>query len=368
MSDPGAVIGALRVLTFLVYAISKYPLLRYTRVMKFDTRYDQATTIQKIVADAEHIVIVQADNPDGDSLASALALEQILGEMGKRATLYCGIDVTSYLHYLPGWDRVVKDLPSNFDAAILVDCSSISLLEQLEKTNQIGALRTRPFIIIDHHAVENDVTINSTSLVDNSAVATGEIIFMLAQQLGWKIDSSSAGLLASSIMADSLGLTVESVTSRSIHVLAELVELGVSLAGLEARRREYMAKPLDIIAYKGKLLQRIEYYCNNQLAIVTIPWDEIQQYSPFYNPAVLVLEELRMAEGIKLAVVLKLYPDGKITGKLRCSYGAQIAGQLAEHFGGGGHPAASGFKTKEWQYEPLKKELIQESARLLDVT
>lgn len=335
--------------------------------MKFETTYDQAGQIQEIITTANHIVIVQADNPDADSLASALALEQILGEMGKKVTLYCGIDMTNYLHYLPGWDRVIKDLPSDFDAAILVDCSSITLLEQLEKTNQIGALRTRPFVILDHHAVENDVTINSTSLVDSMAVATGEVIYLLAQQLGWKIDATSAALLTSSIMADSLGLTVESVTGRSVHVLGELVEQGVSLAQLEAKRREYMAKPLDIIAYKGKLLQRIEYYCNNQLAIVTIPWDEIQQYSPFYNPAVLVLEELRMAEGIKLAVVLKLYPDGKITGKLRCSYGAQIAGPLAEHFGGGGHPAASGFKTKEWQYEPLKKELIEESARLLDV-
>ncbi len=328
--------------------------------------YPIATQIQDVIADAKHIVIIQADNPDADSLASALALEQILGEMGKQVTLYCGIDITDYLRYIPGYDRVVKDLPGNFDAAILVDCSSITLLEQLQKTNQLGALRTRPFVILDHHDVENDVTINNISLVDSKAVATGEVIYLLAQQLGWKIDKSSASLLATSIMADSLGLTVESVSSRSIRVLADLVEQDVSLAELEAKRRSYMAKPLDIIEYKGRLLQRIEYFCNNQLALVTIPWDEIQQYSPFYNPAVLALEELRLAEGIKLAVVLKLYPDGKITGKLRCNYGAQVAGPLAEHFGGGGHPSAAGFKTKEWQYEPLKKELISKSSELLN--
>lgn len=328
--------------------------------------YPIATQIQDVIADAKHIVIIQADNPDADSLASALALEQILGEMGKQVTLYCGIDITDYLRYIPGYDRVVKDLPGNFDAAILVDCSSITLLEQLQKTNQLGALRTRPFVILDHHDVENDVTINNISLVDSKAVATGEVIYLLAQQLGWKIDKSSASLLATSIMADSLGLTVESVSSRSIRVLADLVEQDVSLAELEAKRRSYMAKPLDIIEYKGRLLQRIEYFCDNQLALVTIPWDEIQQYSPFYNPAVLALEELRLAEGIKLAVVLKLYPDGKITGKLRCNYGAQVAGPLAEHFGGGGHPSAAGFKTKEWQYEPLKKELISKSSELLN--
>jgi nanoRNase/pAp phosphatase (c-di-AMP/oligoRNAs hydrolase) len=89
--------------------------------MKIQTRpYGTAEAIGKIVSDAQHIVVIQADNPDADSMASALALEQILGEMGKQVTLYCGIDITNYLRYIPGHDRVVKDLPHNFDAAILI--------------------------------------------------------------------------------------------------------------------------------------------------------------------------------------------------------------------------------------------------------
>lgn len=327
--------------------------------------YSQTDQILNAINSASHIVIIQADNPDADSLASALALEHILGDLGKEITLYCGIDISGYLHYIPGYDRVVKDLPSNFDLAILVDCSSITLLEQLEKTNQIGALRTRPFIIIDHHNVENDITIHNIALVDTDAVSTGEVIYNLCKQLHWQVTKDAAGLLATSILADSLGLTVESTTAHSIHTLAELVEHGADLAQLEATRRLAMVKPLDIIAYKGRLLQRIEYYADNQLALVVIPWDEIQKYSPFYNPAVLVLEELRLAEGVKLSVVIKLYPDGKITGKLRGNHGAPYAGKLAEYFGGGGHDSAAGFKTHKWQFEQLKKELIDVSTRLI---
>lgn len=331
-----------------------------------NAKYKSAEQIKNVIDNSKHIVVVQADNPDGDSLASAIALEHILAKLGKKVTLYCGIDITSYLKYIPGWDRVVKDLPNDFDAAILVDCASITLLEQLEKTNQIGALRTRPFIIMDHHKVENDVTINSIDLIDTEAVSTGELIYVLAKQLNYKIDKDTAELLVSSIMADSLGLTVEATTARTIYILAELVELGANLAELDARRRLYMTKPLSVIKYKGQLLQRIEYYCNNELAIVHIPWDEIQTYSPVYNPAVLALEELRMAEGVKMAVVIKTYPDGKITGKIRCNFGAKTAGKLAEHFDGGGHDSAAGFKTKNWQYEQLKDQLIKESSRLLD--
>ena len=68
--------------------------------------YPQTAQIKQIIDEATDIVILQADNPDGDSLASSLALESILYQMGKRPHMYCGIDMPSYLRYLPGWDRV----------------------------------------------------------------------------------------------------------------------------------------------------------------------------------------------------------------------------------------------------------------------
>ncbi|MCA9344380.1 DHH family phosphoesterase [Candidatus Saccharibacteria bacterium] len=328
-------------------------------------QYDQADTIQKIINESEHIVVIQADNPDADSLASALALEDILENAGKKVTLYCGIDISQYLHYIPGTDRVVKDLPNNFDSAILVDCSSINLLEQLEKTNSIGALRTRPFIILDHHEIDNTITINNTAIIDSDAVATGELIYLLAQHLNWQISESAASLLTTSILADSLGFSTEKTSARPLRVVADLIDRGANLAKLDEIRRRSMSKPIDIITYKGKLLQRIDYFLDNQLAMIDIPWEETQRFSPHYNPAVLVLEELRFAREIKLGIVLKTYPDGRITGKLRSNYGSTIAGKLAEHFGGGGHPSASGFKTKDYNLENIKKEIIKVANQLI---
>ena len=45
------------------------------------------------INDAKKIVVIQAENPDGDSLGSALALEEILSEAGKDVKLYCAIDM-----------------------------------------------------------------------------------------------------------------------------------------------------------------------------------------------------------------------------------------------------------------------------------
>jgi len=98
--------------------------------------YPEADQIKQVLDDAHKIVVLQADNPDGDSLASSLALEQILGDLGKEPYLYCGVDIPGYLTHMPGWDRVSKDLPSQFDAAIIVDTSADSLFESLNKSGQ----------------------------------------------------------------------------------------------------------------------------------------------------------------------------------------------------------------------------------------
>lgn len=328
--------------------------------------YSEAEQIKQIVDGAQRIVILQADNPDGDSLGSALALEQILHDMGKEPLLYCGVDLPSYLSYLPGGDRVSKELPPQFDAAIIVDTSALSLFEQLDKTGQKGWVAAKPTILLDHHPVEN--TISFANVICNKpAVATGELIYELARQLDWPLNLGAKELLAVAILSDSLGLTTDATTARSIHIIGELVEGGISIPALEQRRRDLMRKSPELIKYKGELLQRIEFFADSRIAVVTIPWKEIERYSPQYNPSMLVLDDMRNAIGTEIAIAFKLYSDGHVTAKIRSNFGKPIAGELAAAFGGGGHPYASGFKIAGTRpFDELKTACIQKATELLD--
>jgi phosphoesterase RecJ-like protein len=320
--------------------------------------YEETGAIKQIVTDARRIVILQADNPDGDSLGSALALEQILGHLGKEPVLYCGVDIPSYLRYLPGWDRVTKELPAQFDAAIIVDTGADSLFEQLDKTGQKGWLKSKPVIVIDHHTTEASIDFANV-ICNHPAVATGEVIYELAKQLDWPLNQTAKEMLATAILADSLGLSTEATSARSIHVIGELVEGGVSIAALDQKRRELMRKGPEIVHYKGELLKRIEYFEGDQIAVITIPWSEIEHYSPQYNPSMLVLEDMRMTTGTQVAIAFKTYQDGRVTAKIRANMGYPVAGKLAEHFGGGGHPYASGFKVQNSKpFNEIKSECI----------
>lgn len=199
--------------------------------------YPEAAKVQQIISKTHRLVIVQADNPDADSLASTLALEQILTSQGKEPLLYCGVSLPSYLSYIPGADRVVSDFPAKFDMTIIVDTSSLDLLEHLQKTGTKSWVASKPCIVIDHHQTKASIDFADIILAPK-AVATGEVIYELARQLSWKLSIETNSLLASAILSDSLGLMSSDTSARSIEIIAEMVDSGISLPALENNRRE----------------------------------------------------------------------------------------------------------------------------------
>lgn len=315
------------------------------------------TEALSLINDAKHIVVVQAENPDGDSLGSSLALEELLEEQSHKVTLFCAIDIPKYLRYINGWDRVIKDWPFDADAAIFVDVTSPLLLNKAFELRGVnGFLESHPVVVIDHHTEgEKQFTFDHTAIIDDKAVSTSEIIYDMAVEAGWEITPAAAEPLFIALQADSLGLTTPNTSANSYRVAAELVAHGANPSEIENRRREFMKKPANILEYKGRLIERIEYHLDGALATVHIPWTEIEEYSDAYNPSVLVIEEMRLVDTVKVAIAIKTYPDGKLTGKVRGNL--PIAHDIAGFFGGGGHAYSAGFKVYE-SYDTIMSELV----------
>jgi phosphoesterase RecJ-like protein len=321
--------------------------------------YETAT---QLIDDAKKIIVIQAENPDGDSLGSSLALEEILSDLGKEVVLYCPVEIPKYMRYIIGWDRVVTDFDTSADLAMIVDTSADVLITKVLDVPGVRTfLETHPVLVVDHHTTGSTLSFDHTMLSDD-AVATSEIIYKLASQNGWKITAQAAENMMVAIMSDSLGLTTQNVTGNTFFVAGKLTELGASNAAIEERRREFMKKSPEILAYKGELIGRIEYFLDGKLALVHIPWEDIQAYSDQYNPSVLVLDEMRLVEGVALGVAIKTYPDGKITGKLRGNI--PIAEEVAGYFGGGGHKYAAGFRAYE-EYDKIVTELVAATDKAL---
>jgi len=317
-------------------------------------------------SDIKTVLILQPENPDGDSVASSLALEEILGDLEKKVIIYSYVHVPDYLRYIKGSDRITDDFPKKFDLTIIVDTVTASLLENTLKGDKLAAISKNPVLILDHHPSENNLPLKDAEFYggEGNPAATGEIVYNLASKNKWKVNPVAATHIVESILADTLGLTTASVQPETVLTVALMLKYGANMEEIDKRRREFMKKSPKIIQYKGVLLQRIEYFCDQKLALIHIPWEEIEEFSPHYNPSMLAMEELRNTEGVEISVGIKTYPDGKITGKIRAN-NLPLAGELAAHFGGGGHDYAAGFKTTEWKYDELKQELIKKATELL---
>lgn len=317
----------------------------------------------ELISKAQKITIIQAENPDGDSLGSALALEEILSDINKEVQLFCPVDIPKYLRYFSGWDRVSDNLwPS--DLFVIVDTASQILLSKIwENPLYRNMFEKTPILVIDHHtdATPDLLFEHEIILLEKSSCA--EVILDLAENSDWKINSQAAEHLMGAILSDTLGFSTQNVNFETFEAASKLAKLGASTSKIEESRREFSKKAPEILDYKGDLIKRIEYFLDGKLAIVHIPWDEIKKYSDKYNPSVLVIDEMRMVEGVEVCVAVKTYPGGKLTGKIRTN--SPVASDIAGFFGGGGHAYAAGFRIYDETYDTILNEILTATERAL---
>ena len=318
---------------------------------------------KNLIEKATKITVIQAENPDGDSLGSALALEEILGEASKEVQLFCPVDIPKYLRYFSGWDRISDNLwPS--DLFVIVDTASQILLSKIwENPLYRNLLEKMPILVIDHHTDATPDLEFSHEIILKEASSCAEVIFNFAKNSGFEINQQAAEHLMGAILSDTLGFSTQNVSPETFEIASQLTKLGASTAKIEEARREFSKKSPEILEYKGELIRRIEYFLDGKLALVHIPWDEIKKYSDKYNPSVLVIDEMRLVEGVEVCVAIKTYPDGKLTGKVRTN--SPVAADIAGYFGGGGHAYAAGFRVYE-KYDEILRELLAATERILN--
>jgi phosphoesterase RecJ-like protein len=316
----------------------------------------------EFIKDKQHICVAQAENPDGDSLGSALALEEALAD--KEVSLYCPVDIPKYMRYFEGWGRVDIEFAYKADAIIIVDTASTTLLSKLLNDGAIrNCLYSTPVLVIDHHETEADLEFPYESIIEPTSSCCA-LLYKIFKDQNIAINAQCAENIIYGILSDTLGLTSPSTSSDDYRAVAELLDDGANIAEMEERRREFSKKSPRILDYKADLIKRVEYHLDGKLATVLIPFDDIQEYSDEYNPNVLILEELRLVEGVEIAVAIKTYPDGKLTGKIRSVQ--PVADQVAGFFGGGGHPYAAGFRVYD-DYENVLPDLIEATMKALDI-
>lgn len=316
---------------------------------------------------SQSILVIQPDRPDGDSLSSALALEEILSDYGKSVTLYCGVNIPEYIRFINGWDRVNNTVDKTPDLTILVDDASKILLEKFENLPLFSSIISKPFIIIDHHQnVSTDIQYCTLNLTEPNYASAGELIYNIFKELKIKISLKAKKLILQSILSDTMGLTNDLANANTYRLVADIIESGVNRTELEETRKAYSKMDESVFRYKAILINRTELFDNNQIGLCVIPESEAYDIGTLYNPGPLILGEMLMIKDLKVALAIKVYKN-HATIAIRCTFGYPVAHKLAEAYGGGGHDYSAGFRIQPYDgnLEGLKTSIVNKLKLLL---
>ena len=308
---------------------------------------------------AARVTAICHENPDADTLGSALALRIAAERLGKQAEVVAADPVPPSLADLPYAGEVrnrpglepdlviVVDGPLSRTGAILRDCGA-----WLERARVIN---------IDHH-VSNDGSGASVAWVDADAAATCEMVATLIPDLGIEIDAQIATVLTAGIVQDTHTFSHPNATPRTLRVAADLVEAGAPLSRIH--RTIYADKPFTTLALWGRILAGVSERRDGRLvhAAMTLAMLAETGTEPVASEGFIdLLASTKLAD---ITVLFKEADASETRVSVRTSARADAVA-ITGAFGGGGHARAAGCTVRATLADAIGR-VLDECERELD--
>lgn len=292
-------------------------------------------------------------SPDGDAAGSCVAMAMALQALGKRA-LVClpGGMPAMYARY-PGAEAVVRPgAPAPFAprTAFALDVSDEGRLGDARALFDGCAERA----VLDHHATNPGF--GDVCLVDGARAATGELALELIEALGVPLDRAMATWLYIAVSTDSGNFSFSSTTPGTMRAAAKLLEAGVDVAGLT--RALYRTRTLGKTRLLGRVLSGLEISEDGRMAWARMTDEMFAETGALREDSDGIVNDLLEIEGVEFAALAET--RGAATKfSLRSKDWLDVAAQVAQPLGGGGHARAAGCTIEA----PLEEALARVLAR-----
>jgi phosphoesterase RecJ-like protein len=213
--------------------------------------------------------------------------------------------------------------------AILLDASS---LKRLGKPYEELFPRYEHSFIIDHH---HGPYFDSDIYVDTAASATAVLVFDVMEKMNHKVSSIIATYLYLALHYDTGGFYYTNTNKKCLQTAEKLIELGADMNLV----MQYYERDANSIAKMGFLLSKLK--ASDGISWLPISYNDYLEFSLEPDVTKGLIEWLRRIKDCRVSIVFREDQPGKV----KMSFRGKNTGKLhliAEHFGGGGHPEASG--------------------------
>lgn len=308
--------------------------------------------IADILLKAHSVILAGHVMPDGDSVGSTAALGLMLEHLGKRVTLVSNDPIPSTYTFLPGSDKfVIGQVPTGeYDLFVVLDCS---VPERTGESLRVLLDKPGPAVLnLDHHA--STPPYGDYNYIDPKASAVGEIVFDLGELLGVPLSLDIATCLYTAISTDTGSFRYDNTTAGTHRRVARLIECGLSPS--EVSTLIYDEKPLSSLRLLHAVLGTLKVSPCGTVAWMRMTRRMEREAGATDDEAEGLINYARVIEGVEIALFFRETGPDRYKVGFRSKRAVDVS-KLAQLFGGGGHPRASGCSV-EGPYEEVEQRLV----------
>lgn len=293
--------------------------------------------IVPLLGSATRFLVASHESPDGDAIASTLALSNALREMGKDVVAFNRDGVPGDYRFLPGWEQVVTSVPIDavFDVGFVLDAG------ELRRAGKELRSCCRVLVNIDHHPESENF--GDIYWVDPQASATGALIYRLLQAAAWPISLEVATCLYTTILSDTGSFRYSNADPEAFRVAGAMVALGVDpwaiASGLYESQEEVRLRLL------GLALPTLTVAPCGTFAAITVTTEMLTATGATAEHTDRFINYPRSVRGVEVAIFFRQLGANRFKVGFR-SKGTVDVGTLARKLGGGGHHNAAGAEVE----------------------
>ena len=301
------------------------------------------------INNAQSIVILTHENPDGDAIGSGLALYNALKQIGKNPDIIIP-EYPRIFEFLPGADEIKKEsVIEKYDLAISVDCATVKMLNGFANYFENAKVR----VSIDHHST--NTMFGDLNYVSPDAPACAQILLMVFEYFKIEVTKDIGTCILTGIITDTGGFKYSGVTSETFEFVAWLLDKGINVSKIY--RKVLQTKTRANFELNRIATNRLEFLEDGKVAFTYITKKDEESVNAESGDHEGIVETGRDIEGVEVSIFVRETDKGcKVS--MRSNEYVNVS-DVCLLLGGGGHIRAAGA-SMQCTIEQAKEKILRQ--------
>ena len=301
------------------------------------------------IKNANNIVILTHETPDGDAVGSSLGMKIALEKLGKNVDVI----ITQYANmysFLPRSEEIkTQSNIEKYDLAISIDCATIKRLDNAQYFE--NAKKT---IVIDHHG--SNTMYGDINYVNPVSPACSEILLAIFSYFKIEIDIEIGTCLMTGIITDTGGLQYPATTADTFEYAAEMLRKGVNISDI--CKKTLQTKTKASFELTKRVMDRLELLLDEKVAFSYVTQQDFKEVNAEEGDHEGIVNVGREIEGVEISIFIRQKEnEEEYKVSMRSNTDKINVSDICLVFGGGGHPRAAGATIKG-NVEQVKEKII----------